>query len=69
MNAYKKSYKYDYVRHVLTIQSHQNPVGNGPDTASLAGGLLAVIIAVAVTGVAILVMKRYLYFDFTIYRF
>nr|XP_022310653.1 receptor-type tyrosine-protein phosphatase alpha-like isoform X2 [Crassostrea virginica] len=43
---------------VLTIQGHQNPVENGPDTASLAGGLMAVIIAVAVTGVAILVMKR-----------
>ena len=54
---------------VLTIQGHQNPVRNGPDTASLAGGLMAVIIAVAVTGVAILVMKRYLYFDFTICRF
>ena len=98
----KKSYKYDYVRHVLTkslltcidlllcddlctfvcrrtfltdgfrlvltIQGHQNPVENGPDTASLAGGVMAVIIAVAVTGVVILVMKRYLYFDFTIRR-
>ena len=64
-----RTFLTDVFRLVLTIQGHQNPVENGPDTASLAGGLMAVIIAVAVTGVAILVMKRYLYFDFTICRF
>ena len=62
----RRTFLTDGFRLVLTIQGHQNPVENGLDTASLAGGLMAVIIAVAVTGVAILVMKRYLYFDFTI---
>lgn len=64
-----RTFSTDDICLVLTIQSRQNPVENGPDTASVAVGLISVIIAVAVAGVAILLIKRYLNFEYIFYYF